>query len=224
MSAEQPATPAKRRSRLARDRPRRGGRRRLRRGRPAASASIRSLVRVLLRRRGGRHLGVPLVRYVLAWIFIDEGEAEPAPSDVNRVEAGVARVPVRNWRVAAGVGLLTLSLLLVLREAGIWWSRRARLAADPRRRRGGAALAPVAGDRRRAGDRPASPTRTGGRPGRGHARDAADRSSLRRPLPRRLRRRAGARRGAALPLRQRRPRRGARRRPRRSSSRPWRSA
>ena len=27
-----------------------------------------------------------------------------------------------NWRVAAGVGLLTLSLLLVLRELGIWWS------------------------------------------------------------------------------------------------------
>jgi signal transduction histidine kinase len=29
---------------------------------------------------------------------------------------------VANWRVAAGVGFLTLSFLLVLRELGLWWS------------------------------------------------------------------------------------------------------
>jgi signal transduction histidine kinase len=66
--------------------------------------------------------GAALAAYALAWIFMDEGEAEPAPEDVNRIEAAIRRIPVRNWRVAAGVGFLTLALLLVLREAGLWWS------------------------------------------------------------------------------------------------------
>jgi signal transduction histidine kinase/phage shock protein PspC (stress-responsive transcriptional regulator) len=67
--------------------------------------------------RGGAVAG-----YVLFWVFMDEGDREPAPGDVNRVEAVVSRIRVGNWRVAAGVGFLTLSFLLVLREIGLWWS------------------------------------------------------------------------------------------------------
>jgi phage shock protein PspC (stress-responsive transcriptional regulator)/signal transduction histidine kinase len=67
--------------------------------------------------RGGAVAG-----YVLLWFFMDEGDREPAPGDVNRVEALVSRIRVGNWRVAAGVGFLTLSFLLVLREIGLWWS------------------------------------------------------------------------------------------------------
>jgi signal transduction histidine kinase len=53
---------------------------------------------------------------------MDEGDADPAPGRVNPVEALVARIPVANWRVAAGVCFLTLAGLLVLRELGLWWS------------------------------------------------------------------------------------------------------
>ncbi len=67
--------------------------------------------------RGGAVAG-----YVLLWVFMDEGDREPVPGDVNRVEAVVARVRVANWRIAAGVGFLTLAFLLVLREIGLWWS------------------------------------------------------------------------------------------------------
>jgi phage shock protein PspC (stress-responsive transcriptional regulator)/two-component sensor histidine kinase len=66
--------------------------------------------------------GAALVAYVLGWIFIDEGEAPAEPGHVNRVEAAIRRVPVGNWKVAAGVGFLCLALLLLLRESGIWWS------------------------------------------------------------------------------------------------------
>ena len=66
--------------------------------------------------------GAALAAYVILWIFMDEGAAEPAPGDVNPVEAAVRRIPVRNWRVAAGVGFLTLALLMLLREVGLWWS------------------------------------------------------------------------------------------------------
>lgn len=66
--------------------------------------------------------GAALAAYALLWIFMDEGAAEPAPGDVNPVEAAVRRIQVSNWRVAAGVGFLTLALLLLLREIGLWWS------------------------------------------------------------------------------------------------------
>ena len=79
--------------------------------------------------------GAALGAYVLAWIFMDEGDAVPAPGHVNPVEALVARIPVANWRVAAGVCFLTLAGLLVLRELGLWLSDALRLAADPRRGR-----------------------------------------------------------------------------------------
>jgi signal transduction histidine kinase len=38
------------------------------------------------------------------------------------VEAVVSRIRVGNWRIATGVGFLTLAFLLVLREIGLWWS------------------------------------------------------------------------------------------------------
>ena len=66
--------------------------------------------------------GAALAAYVILWLFMDEGAAEPAPDDVNPVEAAIRRIQVSNWRVAAGVGFLTLALLLLLREVGIWWS------------------------------------------------------------------------------------------------------
>jgi signal transduction histidine kinase/phage shock protein PspC (stress-responsive transcriptional regulator) len=66
--------------------------------------------------------GAAIAAYVIAWIFMAPGEEDPRPREINRVEAAVARIPVGNWRVAVGVGLLTLALLLVLREAGFWWS------------------------------------------------------------------------------------------------------
>ena len=65
--------------------------------------------------------GGALGAYVLAWIFIEPGPS-PDPGLVNPVERLFERVPVGNWRVAAGVCFLTLSGLLVLRELGLWWS------------------------------------------------------------------------------------------------------
>jgi signal transduction histidine kinase len=63
--------------------------------------------------------GLGLLAYVVAWAAI------PAPGGGTSVSLlRMARVPrVRGgWRVAAGVGLLTLSGLLAFRELGIWWS------------------------------------------------------------------------------------------------------
>jgi len=65
--------------------------------------------------------GAALGAYVLAWIFMDEGPAAE-PGHANPVERLFERVPVANWRAAAGVCFLTLSGLLVLRELGLWWS------------------------------------------------------------------------------------------------------
>jgi phage shock protein PspC (stress-responsive transcriptional regulator)/two-component sensor histidine kinase len=62
--------------------------------------------------------GLALVAYVVAWAALPAAEGGPAPA------ARLARVPrVRgDWRVALGVGLLTLSCLLAFRQLGIWWS------------------------------------------------------------------------------------------------------
>jgi signal transduction histidine kinase/phage shock protein PspC (stress-responsive transcriptional regulator) len=67
--------------------------------------------------------GGALIAYAIAWALIppDRGDrverAEDAPS-VPRP----ARLRRGGWRVAAGVGLLTLAALLVVRELGVWWS------------------------------------------------------------------------------------------------------
>ena len=63
--------------------------------------------------------GMALVAYAIAWVAI------PAVGDesAGAVEAAPRRRILKaSWRVAGGVALLTLSLLLILRELGIWWS------------------------------------------------------------------------------------------------------
>jgi signal transduction histidine kinase len=62
--------------------------------------------------------GLALVAYVVAWAALPATGGRPAPA------ARFARVPrVRgDWRIALGVGLLTLSCLLAFRQLGIWWS------------------------------------------------------------------------------------------------------
>ena len=149
--------------------------------------------------------GAALAAYVILWLFMDEGAAEPAPDDVNPVEAAIRRIQVSNWRVAAGVGFLTLALLLLLREVGIWWSDALAwpliLAAS------GAALL------WRQSNLNVPPASSASRPGAARLdegrRDEAPveeprRVRDRRPLPRRLRGRARGRRRAALPVRERR--------------------
>src|SRR3954452_12609186 len=62
--------------------------------------------------------GLALPAYLVAWAALPDAEGSSRPLIAGR------RLPrVRgNWRVAAGVGLLTLSGLLVFRQLGIWWS------------------------------------------------------------------------------------------------------
>ena len=60
--------------------------------------------------------GAGLLGYAVAWLAIPASAADGKRPERTGVGA--------NWRVAGGVALLTLSLLLILRELGIWWSRR----------------------------------------------------------------------------------------------------
>lgn len=68
--------------------------------------------------------GLTVVAYLFAWAVMPVGEGQPARPEPRwraRPQA-LDRLVSANWRVAAGVGLLTLAFLLVLRELGIWWS------------------------------------------------------------------------------------------------------
>ncbi|CAN5536742.1 ATP-binding protein [soil metagenome] len=60
--------------------------------------------------------GTAAIGYLAAWFLM------PPLDGVSRMQGRTLRMPGSNSRVAAGVGLLTLSALLVLRELGIWWS------------------------------------------------------------------------------------------------------
>ena len=62
--------------------------------------------------------GLALLAYLVAWASIPAAAEEDAP--LRRV--GMRRRSGGGWRIAAGVGLLTLSALLTFRELGIWWS------------------------------------------------------------------------------------------------------
>jgi signal transduction histidine kinase len=65
--------------------------------------------------------GAALIVYVIAWPFIpaDKERSEP----IGKAERWLREVSrPRRLRLAAGVGLLTLAVLLALRELGIWWS------------------------------------------------------------------------------------------------------
>src|SRR5204862_6005876 len=61
--------------------------------------------------------GLALLAYLVAWAALPAANGEAAPI------ARLLRVsPVRgDWRVAVGVGLLTLSALLAFRELHVWW-------------------------------------------------------------------------------------------------------
>ena len=61
--------------------------------------------------------GFGVAAYCLAWLVIP---ADRGPADARRAVSRWAQPA--NWKVAAGIGMLCLSLLLVLRELGIWWS------------------------------------------------------------------------------------------------------
>jgi phage shock protein PspC (stress-responsive transcriptional regulator)/two-component sensor histidine kinase len=62
--------------------------------------------------------GLALLAYLVAWAAL------PAGGDGSAPPLRLGRLPrVRGgWRVAGGVGLLTLSALLAFRALGIWWS------------------------------------------------------------------------------------------------------
>lgn len=60
--------------------------------------------------------GFGALAYLLAWALIPAGPAGPRePRERGRGRRG-------SWRIATGVGLLALSLLLVFRQLGFWWS------------------------------------------------------------------------------------------------------
>ena len=60
--------------------------------------------------------GFGALAYLLAWACIPAGPADQAARrERTRGRRG-------SWRIAMGVGLLTLSLLLVFRQLGVWWS------------------------------------------------------------------------------------------------------
>jgi signal transduction histidine kinase len=62
--------------------------------------------------------GIALLAYVVAW-----AATPPLRRAMPRLGWPARRPTVRRyWRVAAGVGLLTLSALLAFRELGVWWS------------------------------------------------------------------------------------------------------
>ena len=60
--------------------------------------------------------GLALLAYLVAWAAL--------PDRPNGARGRARRLPRarHSWRVAAGVGLLTLSALLAFRELGIWWT------------------------------------------------------------------------------------------------------
>ena len=61
--------------------------------------------------------GLALLGYLIAWAAIPAAGERTAP--IRALRLPQART---DWRVAVGVGLLTLSALLGFRELGIWWS------------------------------------------------------------------------------------------------------
>ncbi len=105
--------------------------------------------------------GLALVVYLIAWAALP-ADGEMQTPLIRRVAFHGAR---GDWRIALGLGLLTLSALLAFRELGIWWSdaiawplalaafgaallwRRSRAdSAEPRTAKPRAAAAPVAGE------------------------------------------------------------------------------
>jgi signal transduction histidine kinase/phage shock protein PspC (stress-responsive transcriptional regulator) len=65
--------------------------------------------------------GLAILGYALAWALMPTGDVPRGRAAGDAVRRSVPKLP-GNWRVALGVGLLTLAALLVFRELGIWWS------------------------------------------------------------------------------------------------------
>lgn len=64
--------------------------------------------------------GLTLLAYLVAWAALPTKDGKGVPNDATGATwLGHGR---SDWRVAAGIGLLTLSALLAFRELGIWWS------------------------------------------------------------------------------------------------------
>lgn len=61
--------------------------------------------------------GVAALAYLIAWALLPAAGSDPeaAPARLRRGRRG-------SWRIAGGVALLALSVLLAFRELGIWWS------------------------------------------------------------------------------------------------------
>ena len=65
--------------------------------------------------------GFGVIAYLVAWIAIPAGGGQtPVRSALRAIPA--PRVRRGGWRIAGGVGMLTLAALLVFRELGLWWS------------------------------------------------------------------------------------------------------
>jgi signal transduction histidine kinase len=62
--------------------------------------------------------GLAILAYVVAWAAIPAETGAPDTAG-RRIRLPVVR---NDWRVAAGVGLLVLSILLAFRQLGVWWS------------------------------------------------------------------------------------------------------
>jgi phage shock protein PspC (stress-responsive transcriptional regulator) len=66
--------------------------------------------------------GLAVPGYALAWALMPADEAL-ARSATARARRPITALPGR-WRIALGVGFLTLGALLAFRELGLWWSDR----------------------------------------------------------------------------------------------------
>jgi signal transduction histidine kinase/phage shock protein PspC (stress-responsive transcriptional regulator) len=61
--------------------------------------------------------GLAVLAYLIAWAAIPAQSGGP-----SAIRVGALPRIRSDWRIATGVGLLTLSTLLAFRELGIWWS------------------------------------------------------------------------------------------------------
>ncbi len=80
------------------------------------------LVRVAVAVLAVATAGVAGAAYLLAWIAIPADGVEPQRPATAPARPESAGLAAADWRVAAGVGFITLAGLLVMRELGIWWT------------------------------------------------------------------------------------------------------
>lgn len=74
--------------------------------------------------------GVAAIGYGLLWAALPAGSGQPGirrwkPRQGSRSRVGVSAPPrpfKGSWAVAAGAGFVTLGLLFIFRETGVWWS------------------------------------------------------------------------------------------------------